>query len=59
MPEDKKTPVEEAMEKDCIVLVAGSFIIKAVSKEAEIDVKCRGPACGQWNIFNSKCGFSR
>lgn len=61
MPEEeKKNPVEEAMEKDCIILVAGYFILKALGgDETLISVKCRGPACGQYNVFNNKCGFSR
>ena len=60
MPEkkDKKNPQELAMEKDCIILVAGSFIIRAVGGK-EISVKCLGPGCGQYDIFNHVCGFSK
>jgi hypothetical protein len=60
MPEEKKNPVEESMEKDCIVLMAGYFILKALGGEETLtSVKCRGPTCGQYNTFNNKCGFSR
>lgn len=61
MPEnkDKKNPQELAMGKDCIVLVAGSFIIRAVGGKEEINVKCLGPGCGQYDIFNHVCGFSK
>lgn len=60
MPEkkDKKNPQELAMGKDCIILVAGSFIIRALG-EGEINVKCLGPECGQYNIFTHVCGFSK
>ena len=46
------------MEKDCIILVAGSFIIRAVGGEV-IGVKCLGPGCGQYDVFNHVCGFSK
>ena len=60
MPEDKdkKTPREVAMEKDCIVLVAGSFIIQSMGKKPG-KVKCIGPECGQYNAFGNYCGFSK
>ena len=60
MPEDKKklNPQEKAMEKDCIILVAGSFIVRAMDGK-EINVKCLGPGCGQYDAFNHICGFSK
>jgi hypothetical protein len=59
MPEKKrKNPMEVAMEKDCIILVAGSFIIRAIGGK-EISVKCLGPGCGQYDTFTHVCGFSK
>lgn len=48
-----------AMEKDCIILVAGYFILKALGEEGVVSVKCRGPGCGQYDAFTHVCGFSK
>lgn len=53
---EEKNPVQKAMEKDCIILIAANIIANRDTPPSE---KCRGPACGQYNIFNNKCGFSR
>ena len=60
MPEKKtKSPLQVAMEKDCILIVAA--LIAAGMDEATIDKrgKCRGPACGQYAAFVNKCGFAK
>lgn len=57
--ENKKNPVEKAMEKDCIILVAANMIATVVERKEEMSVKCLGPACGQYSEFINKCGFSK
>lgn len=60
MPETKtKSPLQVAMEKDCIFVVAA--LIAAGMDEATIKKrgKCRGPGCGQYADFINKCGFSK
>ena len=53
------------MARECIILVAGSFILKALgvhpppARKDEVSTKCIGPECGQYNIFNNFCGFSK
>lgn len=65
MPEDKKTPVQKAMEKDCIVLVLGELVARIMQPVAYMEgadrpsVKCIGPACGQYAEFINKCGFAK
>ena len=54
-PGDKKNPVEEAMEKDCIILVAAALI--APAEISITSVKCRGPACAQYNVAFNRCGL--
>ncbi len=60
MPEKKtKSPLQVALEKDCILVVAA--LIATGMDEATIEKrgKCRGPACGQYAAFVNKCGFSK
>ena len=60
MPEKKtKSPLQVAMEKGCILIVAA--LIAAGMDEAMIEKrgKCRGPKCGQYAAFINKCGFSK
>jgi hypothetical protein len=57
VPEEKKNPREESMEKKCIILVAAAIIGKGGTLDQ--DVTCLGPECGQYAEFASKCGFSR
>ena len=52
MSEEKKTKVEEAKEKDCIILIA-ALIIKGANGNA----KCRGPSCAQYSTFTNTCGL--
>lgn len=63
MPEnkDKPTATEIAMEKNCIFLVTAALFAQAMSKDATDppNVKCRGPACGQYAEFINKCGFAK
>jgi hypothetical protein len=55
---EEKNPMEKAMERDCIILVAGSFIIQALGGKPG-SVKCLGPECGQYDRFTHVCGFSK
>ena len=59
MSDEKKTKVEEAMEKYCIILVAVQAIIDAISPKVEgsghPSVKCTGPICAQYDQFNNIC----
>ena len=53
---EEKNPTEVAMAKDCIFIVA-ALIAAGVYKPEE--GKCRGPACGLYAEFVSKCGFAK
>ena len=60
--EEKKTEVQKAMEKDCIILVAvekiGQIIQPTVYAQGTTpDVKCQGPSCAQYNQFANVCGL--
>jgi len=62
--EEEKNPVEKAMEKDCIILVAVETIVQAIRPTPHMenyaptpDVKCRGPGCAQYNQFANVCGL--
>ena len=61
---EEKNEVEKAMEKDCIILVVVEKIIEAIRPTQHMenyaptpDVKCRGPACAQYNQFANVCGL--
>lgn len=57
MPEGEKSPVEKAMEKKCIILMAAAIIGKGGTIDQ--NVNCLGPECGQYSEFINKCGFSK
>ncbi len=60
MPEGKKKSAQQlSMEKECIFIVAA--LIAAGMDEATIEKrgKCRGPECGLYAAFASKCGFAK
>lgn len=60
MSEKKKTPLETALEKDCMLLIVASIIASAVNPEADnFSTKCRGSECAQFEWFNARCGFSK
>jgi len=64
MPDNKKTPVEEAMEKKCILLVAGKMLLQSLIAEGQglnevdkMEVNCLGPICAQYATFANVCGW--
>ena len=57
---EKKSPLQIAMEKDCIFLVVADIISQTLrQKEYGAAVKCRGDKCAEFDWFNSRCGFSK
>ena len=64
MERDKKTPLEVAMEKDCIFLVVAEMISQVLQPTSYMeggkpDLKCRGTKCAEFDQFTSRCGFSK
>ena len=64
MSKEKKTPMQIALEKECIFLVVAEVFSQALRpaaymEGAEPDVKCRGPKCAEFDTFNIRCGFSK
>ncbi len=64
MSDEKKTPMQVALEKECIFLVVGEIFKQALAptvymEGAGPDVKCRGASCAEFDWFNSRCGFSK
>ncbi len=57
MSEKKKTEVQKAMEKECILLLITSVILTVMTRTEPISTKCRGPVCAQYNVFTNKCGL--
>jgi len=55
----KKTTLQIALEKDCIILVAANMIATGMPRKEEMSVKCRGAECAQFDIFTTRCGFSK
>ena len=60
MSEKKKTPLEAALEKDCMLLIVASIIASAVNPGTDnFSTKCRGSECAQFDVFTTRCGFSK
>jgi len=66
--EEEKTPIEKAMERDCIILVAVEILTLAIRPlggfedtrhNEKFNVKCRGPECAQYSIFTNFCGLGK
>jgi hypothetical protein len=56
---DKKSPMQKAMAKECIFIVAAMIAAGIPEEMIEKRGKCRGAACGQYAEFVNKCGFSK
>ncbi len=64
MSEEKKTPLQMALEKECIFLVVAEIISQAFTHVVHMeggapDLKCRGAKCAEFNTFTTRCGFSK
>lgn len=61
MEREKKSPLEVAMEKDCIFLFVVEYVLQRLQpmEDAKLDLKCRGTKCAEFDQFTSRCGFSK